>query len=271
MKFLPTLLLCACGIGSLHAAPVLFALRGDAFGVPRDLVRIDVGAASATALVSLDDGSFSFAGGLAESAPGVFTGLRTDSFGSAELVSYTTAGAVTSLSPLDPGFYGGLALLAGAPHAIRNDLNGDSWFGALPGSGLLLGQGFTGGLAYRPEDGLFYAISNDPFGNSSLQSIAAGVASVLPISLGSGFTGGLAWDSASGFFYAISSDPFANSALYRFNLADSSPVKLFDLDQGYLFASLTSSSTAPAPVPEPASLALAAAGLTVLALVRRRR
>jgi hypothetical protein len=57
---------------------------------------------------------------------------------------------------------------------VQNDRFGDSTFNTTESLSVSLGQGFTGGLTYRPDDGLFYAVSNDFLGTSTLHSIHLG-------------------------------------------------------------------------------------------------
>jgi len=265
-----TLLSLLSFVSTLSASPILFAISGDSFGIPRQLVQIDLTGQSAAPVVLLGDGSYSFAGGLAATGPVTFTGIRNDSGGNAELVSFLSGGQVSPVNTLLAGWFGGLALRSGIEYWIRNDALGDAYLESSLGTSSAIGTGFTGGLAYRPEDGLFYAIGNDFLGNSTLYSISGGGAvAALPLTLGGGFYGGLAWDSASGYFYAIASDPFANSTLYRFAPGDITPTQLFALGQGYLHAALTVGLSDPA-VPEPAGWMLAAAGIAALGAGRRR-
>jgi hypothetical protein len=64
-------------------------------------------------------------------------------------------------------------------YAISNDENGTSTLNSIdpvaktfsPFSGLTLGQGFLGGLAFDPGSNLLYALASDPFANSTLYSI----------------------------------------------------------------------------------------------------
>jgi hypothetical protein len=85
---------------------------------------------------------------------------------------------------------------------------------------------FNGGLT--TSNGLFYAITNDGLGNSTLQSFSlAGAGSLQGLfSLGAGFIGGLAFNSADGFFYAIGNDFLGNSTLYRISLGNNSVTPL---------------------------------------------
>jgi len=256
--------------GTLSAAPILYSIAGDGLGVARQLFEIDVQAQTATLVVSLGDGSHSFGGGLAATGSGVFTGIRTDSNGNADLVSYTSAGIVSPLSTLQPGLFGGLALSSGSPYWIRNDFLGDSHLETPPSATTPIGNGFTGGLAWRPEDGLFYAVANDFLGNSMLYSINSGSATSLPVIMGTAKYGGLAWDSGSGFFYVIGIDELAESTLYRFAPGDLYLTELFGLGQGFQHASLAvgQDEGVPSGVPEPGSWALMAAGAACMAAAR---
>jgi len=83
--------------------------------------------------------------------------------------------------------------------------------GASVGSPFLLGDGsvgFVGGLAFRPDDGLFYSLFDDGTGSSTFASFAlnggGAVQTVAPA--GTGFNGGLTYDTENGSFYAISND-----------------------------------------------------------------
>ncbi|MBI4877169.1 MAG: hypothetical protein HY822_21250 [Acidobacteria bacterium] len=66
--------------------------------------------------------------------------------------------------------------------------------------------GFTGGLAFNPDNNLFYAIANDSSGNSSLVSFSRSGGGYVPIgSLGAGFFSGLAYNTLDHSLYGISS------------------------------------------------------------------
>ncbi len=98
-----------------------------------------------------------------------------------------------------------------------------------------VGVGFNGGLAYDPDAGLFYAISNDENAKSTLNSISwDGV--VKPIlTAGEGFFGGLALDGP-GKLLAIGADSKfgIQSALYSLDTAALSSTHIADLGEGAL-------------------------------------
>lgn len=265
--------------GPTHAAPILLSVAGDGWGVPNQLIRIDLDAASVAPAATLGAGFTGYAGGLA-TLGGSLYGIESDGMGNAHLVSISPGGEVAPLVALGPGAFGGLASNGADLFAIRNDFLGDSHLVRIDlGSAAVdelfhLGQGFTGGLAYRSDLGFFFAIGNDWMGASSLYSINPAAQSVTleSILLGSGFLGGLAWDSSGQRFFAIGNDWFANSTLYAFTLSSPTPEALLPLGPGFLFAGLTSEETGnpPADVPEPSTLLLSSAALLTAGLVRRR-
>ncbi len=64
---------------------------------------------------------------------------------------------------------------------------------------------YYGGLAFDPNNGTLYALSNAEIGVSTLMSFNFSTQTFSPVAeLGSGFTGGLAFNSAEGNLYAIS-------------------------------------------------------------------
>ena len=94
-------------------------------------------------------------------------------------------------------------------HGTSNDSGGNSTLDSISLGGVVtplavsLGQGFTGGLAYSPGSGLFYAISSDSLGNSSLSDFT--LASSWPTSLFSvsvGTTTQLAWPARYQWFWS---------------------------------------------------------------------
>lgn len=96
-----------------------------------------------------------------------------------------------------------------------------------------VGVGFNGGLAYDPDAGMFYAISNDENAKSTLNSISwDGV--VKPIlTAGEGFFGGLALDGP-GKLLAIGADSKygIQSALYSLDAVALSSTHIADLGEG---------------------------------------
>jgi len=94
--------------------------------------------------------------------------------------------------------------------------------------------GFNGGLAFRPTDGLFYAIANDGAGASSLVSFSGQGGPITPLfSLGSGYVGGLTLDENDGFFYAISLDNIGFSTLDKIDIGGNTASPLFGLGFGF--------------------------------------
>lgn len=252
------------------ASTVLWSIGPNALGTPNQLTSIDVDAQSFSLVATLGSGATSYGGGLIVQS-GNFTGFESDSSANVTAVGFNQAGIVTPILPLGQFLPGGLTLASGTGYFIKNDTLGDSSFtnGVLS---FALGQGFTGGLAYRSTSGLFYAIQNTPSGDSVLYSIDPGTGTVvaLPIALGQGFLGGLVWDPTSDLFYAIGSDFGGNSSLFRFSLADSAPALLFGVGQGYVNAALAiDASPVSAEVPEPSTALLGAAGLLILWRLRR--
>jgi hypothetical protein len=77
-----------------------------------------------------------------------------------------------------------------------------------------LGDGSVafGGLTVNPATGTFYAIGNDSFGNSFLESFNLGGAGTLTDigTLGTGFTSGMVYDPLDGNLYALQND-FVNT------------------------------------------------------------
>ena len=76
-------------------------------------------------------------------------------------------------------------------------------------------QAFNGGLTLAPGN-VFFAVSNDSFGNSSWWRIQPNGSTSLVGSmgeLGQGFLGGLAYDSNTSLFYAAVLDDFGNTTL----------------------------------------------------------
>ena len=104
-------------IGGAQADPILFSIGADGLGVPRQLFQIDVGAANVTPLALLGDGSLSYGGGLAYRTGSTFDGLETDSFGSVNRVSYTSAGAVSNIAAAGSFSGGGMANVGGTVRA----------------------------------------------------------------------------------------------------------------------------------------------------------
>ena len=255
-------------IGGAQADPILFSIGADGLGVPRQLFQIDVGAANVTPLALLGDGSLSYGGGLAYRTGSTFDGLETDSFGSVNRVSYTSAGAVSNIAAAGSFSGGGMANVGGTVHWIANDFLGNSTL-TTSVTANSIGTGFNGGLAYRSTDGLAYAVQNDGNGNSSVHSVnLTTFATTQVLSLGQGFLGGLAWDPATDTFYVIGSDSNGASSLFRFVLGDTSPTSLFALGNGFNAASLTIAA-ADQGVPEPSSFLLCAAVLSVRLFKRR--
>jgi hypothetical protein len=270
------------------AGPLLTAISGDDFGVPRRVQTMDVGLAATSALGDLGDGSLGFTGGLAYNGS-QFLLIGSDSDGNSSLYGFTTVASLTALLPLGQGFSGGLAHTGSALYAVSNDMFGSSTLNQIDLGGLLvtplfaLGSGFTGGLTYNANDGLLYGVASDAFGASTLFSInlVSQQATAQAIALGQGFTGGLAYDPSSMLFYALASDMFAQSTLYSFSLNDVSPTALFGPGPGFLAAGLVVGAATggaggggdggDAAVPEPATVLLVAFGLMAGGGARWRR
>lgn len=262
-------------VGLASGAPILWTIGANQTGVPNQLVKIDVGTSTVTAVVTLGDGTTSHAGGIvAGTTPGLFGGFQIDSMNNVALSLYSTAGAVLPAAFVGVFQPGGLTSAGGDFRWVENDALGNSTLkdDNLVQLSIALGDGFTGGLAHRSVNGLDYAIRNDTNGNSTLYSIntATSAVTLLPIVLGSGFYGGLAWDSATDQFYAIGSDSNANATLFRFALGDQAATPLFGIGQGFLYAALTvapdASGEPGSDVPEPSAFVLAAMGAVALLL-----
>jgi hypothetical protein len=259
-----------------YAAPVLFAIGANQSGVPNQLVQIDVANSAVNPVVTLGDGSQSFAGGLIRAATlDLFGAFMNSGNGETVFVFLTSTGTITPFLPFPEFSPGGLTQRS-SPNATfwtSNDSNGNSTLtGSDPLIGGPIGTGFTGGLAYREANNTLYAIRNDANGNSTLHyfDTASSQMVQLGINLGSGFLGGLAWDPAADLFYAIGSDSNANATLYRFAAGDATATALFGIGQGYLYAALTVlPDSEPAGVPEPSTYLLTAAALLAAALVNR--
>lgn len=266
--------LCLGLAAALSAGPVLWTVGPDGLGIPNQLTRIDAGSQTVTPVVTLGSGATGFGGGLIAKG-GSFAGLQSDSSANVSPVLFDQAGNLNGLPPLGQFLPGGMAEAGGVAYLIRNDATGDSFLT----NGLLsmpLGQGFTGGLAYRETDGLFYAVQNSNSGDSLLYAIdvANATTTALPLLLGQGFYGGLAWNPANDVFFAIGSDAAGTSSLYQFALTDSTPALLFGIGQGFVNAALALESTAVDPplsaVPEPGTGVLTVAGVLLLWRFRRR-
>lgn len=269
MKLLALLL---CSLGAASAAPILYSIGADEFGVPRNLYKIDVTATTITSMTLLGDGSLSYGGGIAFQTGTTFDGLESDSFGSVNRVTYTTGGTVNNVAAAGSFTGGGMANVAGTVHWIANDLGGNSSLtdGATANA---IGTGFNGGLAYRTTDSLGYAVQNDTNGNSSVHSINFGTFATTPLAivLGQGFLGGLAWDPIGDRFYIVGSDINGAATLYSFALGDLAPTTEFALGNGFNSASLTIGPADQAEVPEPSTMLLCAAALAAIGMKRSRR
>lgn len=260
-----------------QAAPILYAIGANQSGVPNQLVQIDVANSAANPIVTLGNGSQSYAGGLIALGSNLFGGFETAGNGLTAAVAFNSSGAIGGHQYAPEFVPGGLAYRATPQERFwtSNDSNGDSVLVIATVGATPIGTGFTGGLAYREANGTLYAIRNDSNGNSTFHYYDTNTSQMvqLGISLGSGFLGGLAWDPGADLFYALGSDSNANATLYRFAVGDATPTALFGVGQGYLYAALTVDAAGEpggGGVPEPSTYLLCGAALLAVGLVNRK-
>jgi hypothetical protein len=187
------------GVAYRAATNQFYAIANDSVG-NSSLVSFSLaGAGAYTMIGSLGQG---YVSGLAySSAEDRLYAISTDSLGQSNLNWLSFAGAVNSVGVLGTGFNGGLAFRPsdGLLYAISGDAVGvqRAVQSVNPGTAAAtlmfqLGDGsaaFTGGLAFSSAD-LFYTISSDWMGNSTLQSftLGGGAGSLTPVAgIGGGF------------------------------------------------------------------------------------
>ena len=161
---------------------LFYAVANDFTGASSLVSFAGNGGGTSTSVAALGNG---FLGGLAYSqADDAFYAIASDMFGNSRLMRISASGTVTDVAAIGVGFFGGLTLhpLDGLLYAISgDDLGVQRNLSSITTSGSVtslfaLGDGllaFDGGLAVDAS-GVFFVVSNDSFGASTLNTFALG-------------------------------------------------------------------------------------------------
>jgi hypothetical protein len=261
---------------SLAAAPVVWTIRADSAGAPTQLVQLDPNSGQLLASTTLP-GPYGYGGGLVWNGTS-FYGIRSDASQNAELVSISSAGAVTALLSLGTGTFGGLTEGYGHVWAVHNDAQFNSTLLRIDlntssvSPHMSLGQYVTGGLdLVTNQSGVdpLIAAQNLPTGESFGLPISTLHLFIAPSYAMPPTVNGVYSARAAEPNFAIINDAQGNARLLN------PQAGFFPIGPGFYFASLAYADAAPGviipggDVPEPFSLFLFLPAVALLACRRR--